>query len=331
MNQPFVDTFGRTHDNLRISVTDRCNIRCFYCMPADNVEFMPKEHLLSFEEIEHFIKVVVQRGVKKIRLTGGEPLVRRDLHKLVSQIALIPEIEDIGLTTNGILLAEQAQALFDAGLRRINISLDALDPVKFKEVTRREGYEKVIEGIEAAQRVGFKPVKVNAVSIKGLTEDQIIPFGRLARETGVEIRFIEFMPLDADAAWQRDKVLFARDIIDRLEAEFGTLKPLGQVDPSAPATDFEFADGLGRIGIIASVSQPFCGKCNRFRLTADGKIRNCLFSLEETDIKELLRSGASDQDILSAVEQSITAKKEGHEINSAKFIQPDRPMHSIGG
>lgn len=331
MNQPFVDTFGRTHDNLRISVTDRCNIRCFYCMPADNVEFMPKEHLLSFEEIEHFIKVVVQRGVKKIRLTGGEPLVRRDLHKLVSQIALIPEIEDIGLTTNGILLAEQAQALFDAGLRRINISLDALDPVKFKEVTRREGYEKVIEGIEAAQRVGFKPVKVNAVSIKGLTEDQIIPFGRLARETGVEIRFIEFMPLDADAAWQRDKVLFSRDIIDRLEAEFGTLKPLGQVDPSAPATDFEFADGLGRIGIIASVSQPFCGKCNRFRLTADGKIRNCLFSLEETDIKELLRSGASDQDILSAVEQSITAKKEGHEINSAKFIQPDRPMHSIGG
>ena len=189
----------------------------------------------------------------------------------------------------------------------------------------------MIEGIEAAQRVGFKPVKVNAVSIKGLTEDQIIPFGRLARETGVEIRFIEFMPLDADAAWQRDKVLFARDIIDRLEAEFGTLKPLGQVDPSAPATDFEFADGLGRIGIIASVSQPFCGKCNRFRLTADGKIRNCLFSLEETDIKELLRSGASDQDILSAVEQSITAKKEGHEINSAKFIQPDRPMHSIGG
>ncbi|MDC0273191.1 MAG: GTP 3',8-cyclase MoaA [Planctomycetaceae bacterium] len=331
MSQPLVDTFGRTHDNLRISVTDRCNIRCFYCMPAENVEFMPKSHLLSFEEIERFINVVVQRGVKKIRLTGGEPLVRRDLHKLVQQIAAIPEIEDIGLTTNGILLAEQAEDLYHAGLRRINISLDALDPVKFKEVTRREGYEKVIEGIEAAQRVGFKPVKINAVSIKGLTEDQIIPFARLARETGVEIRFIEFMPLDADAAWQRDKVLFARDIIDTLEAEFGTLKPRGQLDPSAPATDFEFADGVGRIGVIASVSQPFCGKCNRFRLTADGKIRNCLFSLEETDIKDLLRGEATDQEILSAVEHSIAAKKEGHEINSARFIQPDRPMYSIGG
>lgn len=331
MNSPFLDTFGRIHDNLRISVTDRCNIRCFYCMPAENVEFMPKSHLLTFEEIERFVRIVVKRGVRKIRLTGGEPLVRRDLHKLIARLNLIEEIEDIGLTTNGILLPDQAQALHDAGLSRINVSLDALDPVKFKEVTRREGYEQVREGIRVAQKVGFQPVKINAVSIRGLTEDQIVPFGNLARETGVEIRFIEFMPLDADAAWQRDQVLFASEILEKLTTEIGPLKPLPTQDPSAPATEFEFEDGRGRIGMIASVSQPFCGSCNRFRLTADGKIRNCLFSHEETDIKQLLRDGADDQQILHAVETSIQAKKEGHEINSARFIQPDRPMYSIGG
>lgn len=331
MTQPLIDTFGRVHDNLRISVTDRCNIRCFYCMPADNVEFMPKSNLLTFEEIERFVRVVVKRGVRKIRLTGGEPLVRRDLHKLVSRLAAIEEIHDIGITTNGILLAEQAGQLWNAGLRRINISLDALDPIKFREVTRRDGYEQVLAGIKAAQQVGFDPVKINAVAIRGLTEDQVVPFGILARETGVEIRFIEFMPLDADAAWQRDKVLFAHEILERLAREIGPLKPLGQDDPSAPATEFEFEDGRGRIGIIASVSQPFCHNCNRFRLTADGKLRNCLFSLEETDIKTLLREGASDQTILEAVESSIVAKKEGHEINTARFIQPDRPMYSIGG
>jgi cyclic pyranopterin phosphate synthase len=331
MPPPFIDTFGRVHDNLRISVTDRCNIRCFYCMPEDNVEFMPKSHLLTFEEIEQFVRIVVKRGVRKLRLTGGEPLVRRDLHKLVANLAGIDEIQDIGITTNGILLAEQAQDLWNAGLRRINISLDALDPVKFREVTRRDGYEQVLAGIRAAQQVGFDPVKINAVSIRGLTEDQIVPFGILARETGVEIRFIEYMPLDADAAWQRDKVLFAREIIDRLTREIGPLKPLGPDDPSAPATDFEFADGRGRIGIIASVSQPFCHNCNRFRLTADGKLRNCLFSLEETDVKTLLRGGAGEETILAAVESCILAKKEGHEINTARFIQPERPMYSIGG
>jgi cyclic pyranopterin phosphate synthase len=292
---------------------------------------MPKSHLLSFEEIERFVRIVVQRGVRKIRLTGGEPLVRRDLHKLVARLSAVEVILDRGITTNGILLADQAENLWNAGLRRINVSLDALDPVKFREVTRRDGYEQVLAGIEAAQQVGFDPVKINAVSIRGLTEDQIVPFGILARETGVEIRFIEFMPLDADGAWQRDKVLFAHEIIERLTREIGPLKPLGHDDPSAPATDFEFEDGRGRIGIIASVSQPFCSNCNRFRLTADGKMRNCLFSLEETDIKTLLREGANDESILAAVASSIMAKKEGHEINSARFIQPDRPMYSIGG
>ena len=331
MSEPLVDSFGRVHNNLRISVTDRCNIRCFYCMPAENVQFMPRADLMSFEEMERFVRICVGLGVNKVRLTGGEPLVRKDLSKLVAKIAAIDGIHDIGITTNGILLAEQAQELWDAGLRRINVSLDALDPVKFKEITRREGYENVLAGIQAAQRVGFDPVKINAVSVRGMTETEIVPFGKFARETGAEIRFIEFMPLDADNAWERDKVLFAHEIIERLSAEIMPLIPIPDQNPHAPATEFMFQDGVGRIGFIASVSQPFCMSCDRFRITADGKVRNCLFSLEETDIRGLLRGGGSDAEIADAVRASVAAKWEGHQINTAKFIQPDRPMYSIGG
>lgn len=347
-----IDSFGRLHNNLRISVTDRCNIRCFYCMPADNVEFMPKENLLSFEEIERVVRIGTTLGIDRVRLTGGEPLVRRDLHILVGKLAAIPGIIDIGLTTNGILLEEQAQALRDAGLRRLNVSLDALDPEVFRRVTRRDGYERVLAGIEAARAVGFSPIKLNAVSVRGLTEDQIVPFGQLARETDTVVRFIEFMPLDADSQWQRDKVLFAHEIIETLEAAFGPMRPIesrdsdpaGSMQPSpgsllplmtaqthAPAQDFQFVDGRGRIGLIASVSQPFCRSCNRFRLTADGRLRNCLFSNEETEIKHLLRSEGTDELIAQAMLDSIATKKEGHEINTARFIQPDRPMYSIGG
>lgn len=332
MSEKLVDTFGRVHNNLRISVTDRCNLRCFYCMPADNVVFMNRNELLTFEEILRFVRVAVSLGVDKIRLTGGEPLVRRELHRLVAGIVEIPGIRDVGLTTNGLLLADQAQELYDAGLRRLNVSLDALDPVKFKEITRREGYEKVLEGIQAAKKAGFDPIKVNAVSVRGVTEDEIVAFGRFARETGVEVRFIEYMPLDADNAWERDKVLFAHEIIEKLSAEIQPLIPCGHHYEGAPATEFEFADGVGRIGFIASVSQPFCMSCNRFRLTADGKMRNCLFSLEETDVKVLIRDPAtSDEEIARAIRTSVLAKKEGHEINTARFIQPDRPMYSIGG
>lgn len=326
-----IDTFGRVHTNLRISVTDRCNIRCFYCMPAEDVQFMDRKELLTFEEIERFVRVAVPLGLRKIRLTGGEPLVRRDLHVLVEKLAAIPEIEDIGITTNGILLADQAQGLYDAGLRRINISLDALDPAKFEKITRRQGYDQVIAGINAAQAVGFHPVKVNAVAVRGLTEDEIVPFGHFARKTGVDIRFIEFMPLDADNAWQREKVLFAHEILETLSREIMPLVPCPDQDPHAPASEFQFADGLGRIGIIASVSRPFCMSCDRFRITADGKLRNCLFSLEETDVKAMLRQGAPDAAIAQAIKDSIAAKKEGHEINTARFIQPERPMYSIGG
>jgi cyclic pyranopterin phosphate synthase len=331
MPQPLVDGFGRVHNNLRISVTDRCNLRCFYCMPADNVQFMDRAELLTFEEITRFVRAVTPLGITELRLTGGEPLVRKDLPRLVALLTAIPEIDDLGLTTNGLLLAEQAADLFAAGLRRINVSLDALDPVRFKQFTRRDGYEQVLDGLRVAQQVGFHPIKVNAVSVRGLTEDEIVPFGRFARETGLEVRFIEYMPLDAENAWERDKVLFAAEIIDRLSQEIMPLVPLPSEDPNAPAADYVFADGVGRIGFIASVSQPFCCQCNRIRLTADGKLRNCLFSLEETDVRDLLRNGGTDEDLRDAVRRSVAAKKEGHEINTARFIQPARPMYSIGG
>ena len=332
-----VDRFGRVHNNLRISVTDRCNIRCFYCMPAEDVQFLPKQQLLTFEEIERVVRIAVTLGIDRLRLTGGEPLVRRDLPLLVAALSQIPGIVDIGLTTNGMLLSELAQPLRQAGLRRLNISLDALDPEVFRRVTRRDGYEQVLAGIEAARSAGFSPIKLNAVSVRGLTEDQIEPFGRLARDTDTVVRFIEFMPLDADSQWQRDRVLTAAEILQRLEHAFGPLRPVaaqgGQVvtDGKAPAEDYEFVDGRGRIGLIASVSQPFCASCNRFRVTADGRLRNCLFSHEETDIRELLRAGAEDAVIAQAMLDCIAAKGEGHEINTSRFLQPLRPMYAIGG
>ncbi len=329
-----VDRFGRRHNNLRISVTDRCNIRCVYCMPATDVQFMPKSEILTFEEIVKLVRILVPLGVDKLRLTGGEPLVRSQLPDLVAQLSAIPGISDIGLTTNGILLAQQAQDLYRAGLRRINISLDALDAVKFKEITRRDGYEKVLEGIEAAREAGFDPIKINAVSVRGFTEDQIVPFGHFAREAGVELRFIEYMPLDATNSWEREKVLFAHEIREVMSREIMPLVPIatgGQQESRSPATDYRFADGRGIVGFVASVSEPFCESCNRMRITADGKFRNCLFSQDETDLRRLLRGGAPPEAIISAVTASIADKWEGHEINTARFVQPQRPMYSIGG
>ena len=326
-----VDSFGRSHNNLRVSVTDRCNLRCFYCMPEHDPEFMPRAELLTFEEIERVVRIGTTLGIDRVRLTGGEPLVRRELHKLVSAVVNVPGIKDVGLTTNGIFLNDQAQQLRDAGLTRLNISLDALDAATFKTMTRRDSFDQVLEGIEAAKSAGFLPIKLNAVSVRGLTETQIIPFGHLAREGDVDVRFIEFMPLDAENQWERDKVLFAHEIIEILEDEFGPLDSVAGGDTRAPATKYRFRGGKGSIGLIASVSQPFCGSCNRFRLTADGKLRNCLFSLEETDVRGLLRDSGTDTEIAAAMQNCIAAKKEGHEINSARFIQPERPMHSIGG
>jgi cyclic pyranopterin phosphate synthase len=325
-----IDRFGRVHNNLRISVTDRCNIRCTYCMP-ESVQFLPRRELLTFEEIERFARIAATQGIDKLRLTGGEPLVRRELPTLVERLALIEGIADVGLTTNGLLLAPLARPLHDAGLRRINISLDTLDPARFQELTRRPGLEHVIEGILAAKEVGFHPIKVNAVAIKGVTEEDVVPLGRFCREHGLELRFIEYMPLDAGDRWERSKVLLAAEILELLIREIGPLRPAPDQDPRAPAQDYEYLDGGGRVGLIASISRPFCGSCNRVRLTADGKLRNCLFALGETDVRALLRGGAADAEIARALRESVAGKWEGHEINTARFIKPGRLMHSIGG
>src|SRR5215813_1673231 len=285
-----IDSFGRVHNNLRISVTDRCNLRCTYCMPEE-VVFMDKDELLTFEEIVEFVRVAAPLGIDKIRLTGGEPLMRRDLPRLVHMLSGVPGIRDIGLTTNGILLADQAQALYDAGMRRINVSLDALDPERFRQLARRDGLDKVLAGIAAAKRAGFAPIKVNAVSIRGVTEHEVVPLARYAREHGLEMRFIEYMPIGADQ-WERGKVYFAHEILEQLEREVAPLVPVEDYDPRAPAMEFRYTDGGGRVGLIASISRPFCLKCNRLRLTAEGKLRNCLFALDEVDVKSLLREGA---------------------------------------
>ncbi len=325
-----IDRFGRVHNNLRISVTDRCNIRCIYCMP-ENVEFLPRQNLLTFEEIVRVVRVATTLGIDKIRLTGGEPLVRRDLPKLVAMIAETPAIKDVGLTTNGILLAPMAQALRSAGLRRINVSLDTMDPSRFQELTRRPGFEQVIEGILAAKAVGFDPVKVNAVAIKGMTEEDVVPLGLFAREHALDLRFIEYMPLDAVDRWERSKVLYADEILERLTTGIGPLLPAPEQDSRAPALDYIYADGSGTVGMIASISRPFCMSCNRVRLTAEGQLRNCLFALEETDLRSLLRGTATDAEIAQAFRESVAAKWEGHEINTSRFIKPERLMHSIGG
>jgi cyclic pyranopterin phosphate synthase len=329
MSSQLIDTFGRKHNNLRISVTDRCNLRCTYCMPEE-VVFMDRAELLSFEEIAHFVRVAAPLGIDKIRLTGGEPLMRRELPRLVRLLSEIDGIRDIGLTTNGILLADQAQALYDAGLRRLNISLDALDPDRFRQLARRDGLDKVLAGIFAAKRAGFDPVKINAVSIRGVTEHEVVPLARFAREHSLEMRFIEYMPIGADQ-WERDKVYFAHEILEQLERAVCPLVPAEDYDPRAPAMEFRYTDGGGRVGLIASVSRPFCLSCNRVRLTADGKLRNCLFALDEVDVKGLLRGGGSDADIAEVIRRNVWAKWEGHEINTARFVKPLRTMHAIGG
>jgi cyclic pyranopterin phosphate synthase len=298
-------------------------------MPED-VVFMDRHELLTFEEIAHFVRVAAPLGIDKIRLTGGEPLMRRDLETLVRMLVAIPGIKDIGLTTNALLLADHAQTLYDAGLRRINVSLDTLDPVRFREVARRDGLEKVLAGIAAAKKAGFHPIKVNAVSIRGVTDLDAVPLARYAREQGLEMRFIEYMPIGAEA-WEREKVYFAHEIMEQLEREVCPLVPAKDYDPRAPAMEFEYTDGGGRVGIIASVSRPFCLSCNRLRLTADGKLRNCLFALSEADVKRYLRDIPDDAALAEVIRANVRDKWEGHEINTARFVKPQRTMHAIGG
>ncbi len=325
-----IDTFGRLHDSLRISVTDRCNIRCFYCMPETPVKFEAREQLLTFEEIERFVSIAARLGVRKLRVTGGEPLLRKNVSTLIRKLAAIEGIEDLALTTNGVLLAQQAEELYNAGLRRINVHLDTLDRQRFLQITRRDDFGRVMEGIETAKGIGYQ-VKINVVAVKDLIEPDIVPLALFGRERDIEIRYIEFMPLDAQGLWERGRVLLADEMIAMLEREIGPLEVIPDRDPRAPATEYRFADGIGRVGFIASVSRPFCLNCNRLRITADGHLRYCLFAVDETDIRALIRRNASDEEIADAVGGSVRAKWLGHEINSARFVAPPRPMYSIGG
>jgi cyclic pyranopterin phosphate synthase len=300
-------------------------------MPETDVHFVRRSEILDFEEIERFVRIAVTLGIRKLRVTGGEPLVRRDLAVLIRRLSTIPGIEDLALTTNGVLLPQLAAPLYEAGLRRINVHLDTIDRARFLEITRRDEIHKVLAGLEACKQLGYSKIKLNAVAVKHLVEPDIVPLARYARENGFEVRYIEFMPLDAQNLWDRSKVLLADEIIATLGREIAPLVPVPDPDPRAPASEYQFSDGIGRVGFIASVSRPFCLNCNRLRLTADGKLRYCLFAVEEDDVKTLLRSGASDEAIVALIRRNVAGKWEGHEINSTRFVAPPRPMYSIGG
>ncbi|GJL79231.1 MAG: GTP 3',8-cyclase [Nitrospinaceae bacterium] len=325
-----VDGMGRTIVNLRISVTDRCNFRCTYCMPADNVEFMDREKLLTFEELTRVASVVSKMGINRLRLTGGEPLMRKDLPQLIKMLSQVEGIDDIAMTTNAFFLKEHAKNLKDAGLKRLNVSLDALDQEKFKHVNRRDCLQQVLDGLQEAAKVGFKSIKINAVAMKNFSETEIISLIEMGRSDGFEVRFIEFMPLDSDQAWERDKVLFGHEIVDLIREKY-ELIPIDNSLEIGPASEYKFADGKGKIGIITAVSNPFCDHCNRIRMTADGKLRTCLFSTHETNLKELIRSGASDATIVETILQAVAIKEPGHKINLDDFERPQRAMHAIGG
>lgn len=328
---PLVDRFGRVHDNLRLSVTDRCNLRCFYCMPEEAVQFRQRSEILQFEEIERFVRISVALGVRRLRITGGEPLVRAGLPALVRQLAAIPGVTDLAMTTNGLLLAEHAAPLRAAGLQRLNISLDSLRETTFRRIARRDGLARVLAGIDAAVQAGFDKIRLNTVAIRGITESEVIALAEYALAHAMELRFIEFMPLDADSNWHSQYVLPGAVIRAQLEQRFGPLVPVTREDRSQPAVDYALADSGGRIGFINPVTEPFCGDCSRLRITAEGQVRNCLFSTVEWDARALLRQGASDEQVADLVRHCIGAKKAGHGIDSPEFIRPRRAMYQLGG
>ncbi len=322
-----MDSFGRVHRDLRISVTDRCNFRCTYCMPDEGLEWVPRDDLLTFEEIARLARIMVERyGVDGIRLTGGEPTVRANLPVLVEMLAELDV--DLAMTTNGVSLPLLAGELRAAGLRRVNVSCDSLRTDRFAKLTRRDGLARVLEGIDAALEAGFDPVKVNCVVMRGVNDDEIADFVEYGRRKGTEVRFIEFMPLDADGIWTNDLVVGVHEIL-ALVNEASPVEPVERT--SAPASRYRFADGVGSVGIVSSVSNSFCSTCDRVRLTADGQFRNCLFAVTETDVRALLRSGAGDDEIAAALEGSVASKWAGHQINRVNFIRPRRSMSQIGG
>jgi cyclic pyranopterin phosphate synthase len=328
--EPLVDGHGRRIGDVRISVTDRCNFRCQYCMPADGLPWLERDDVLSFEEITRLVAVLGELGVHDVRLTGGEPLVRRDFPRLAGMLAALPTVHDLAITTNGYLLERDAAALVDAGVHRFNVSIDSLQRDRFFQMTRRDALPRVLAGLEAlAAFPQAHPIKVNAVAIRGFTEDEVLPFARFAREHPYEIRFIEWMPLDADQTWSPDQVLTGEELRAAIH-EVHPLEPEPR-EPSATARVYRFADGKGRIGFINPVSDPFCGDCNRIRITADGKLRTCLFSLGETDLRTVMRGGASDDELASTVRDAVWRKELKHRVNDPGFVQPARSMSAIGG
>jgi GTP 3',8-cyclase len=327
---PLVDGHGRLIGDLRVSVTDRCNFRCQYCMPAEGLPWLERSAVLTFEEIERLVRLLVSMGIEDVRLTGGEPLVRKDFPKLVSMLSGIEGLRDLSLTTNGYLLERDAAALVDAGINRVNVSIDSLQRDRFFQITRRDSLPQVLRGLEAlAAHPEVHPIKVNAVAMRGFTEEEAIPFAEFARSTAFQVRFIEFMPLDGDHAWTPDSVLTG----DELRQIIGAVYPLEEVprEPSSTARVFRFADGQGEIGFINPVSEPFCADCNRIRLTAEGKLRTCLFSLHETDLRAPLREGASDVEIEQIVRNAVWRKELKHRVGEPGFRQPPRTMSAIGG
>ena len=330
LREPLVDGHGRAIGDVRISVTDRCNFRCQYCMPAEGLPWLQRDALLSYEEITRLVRILSEMGVHDVRLTGGEPLVRKELYKLVGTLSALPGVHDLSLTTNGYLLAAQVADLVAAGLRRVNVSLDALAADRFFQLTRRDSLGRVLEGLAAAQaHPELRPIKVNAVALRGFTEDEVLRFARFAREEPYEIRFIEFMPLDADQEWDMAKVLPSAEIKAIIETEY-ELVPLGR-ERHGTSRRYAFADGKGEIGFISPVTEPFCGDCNRIRLTAEGMLRTCLFSMNETDLRAPLRDGATDAEVEQVVRDAVWRKELKHHVGEPGFVQPARSMSRIGG
>jgi cyclic pyranopterin phosphate synthase len=328
--EPLRDSWGREIKSLRVSVTDKCNFRCRYCMPAEGLEWLARDEVLSFEEIERLVRVLARMGVDEIRLTGGEPLVRRDLPTLVGMLAATPGVSDLSLTTNGVLLDRFAAPLVEAGLRRLNVSLDSLSHVRFAEITRRDALDRVLAGLAEAERhPELRPIKVNCVAIKGFTEEEVPALAELARRKPYVVRFIEFMPLDADQAWRGDDVLTGGEIRALIEKRW----PLEELPAKASSTArrFRFADGAGEIGFVNPVSEPFCSTCDRIRLTADGQLRTCLFSRREWDLKTPLRDGSSDERIEELIRFAVAHKELKHKINDPGFVRASRSMSQIGG
>jgi cyclic pyranopterin phosphate synthase len=328
--EPLRDGHGRLIGDLRVSVTDRCNFRCQYCMPAEGLPWLDRQEILSFEEISRLVSLMSSMGVHDVRLTGGEPLVRKGFPRLAEMLAGIEGVHDLSVTTNGFLLERDAEALVRAGVNRFNVSIDSLQRDRFFELTRRDALPQVLRGLEKlAAYPEAHPIKINAVAIRDFTEEEVVPFAELARSSAYEIRFIEFMPLDADHAWTPDQVLTGAEIRAAIEAVY-PLEPEPR-EPSATARVYRFADGRGKIGFINPVSEPFCGDCNRIRLTADGRLRTCLFSLNETDLRVPLRAGAEDTELERIVRDAVWRKELKHHVGEPGFIQPSRTMSAIGG